>query len=141
MADCKQRVFEKSRLLSAELKRDRKLQTPTRPLDLYAGKYYNGMKNLFIEVTVSGTDRLIMWMPGFYWTAYTLAPYDVDQFFWEYDYDTEMECAIFPFVTMSKEFHAVKFTGQDSKQTERLVWRYAEDLPSSEEVFSRRIGA
>jgi hypothetical protein len=50
--------------LKSDLDKDRILNTPSRPLDHYTGKYYNKIHNLFLDVNLDENQNLIFEFQG-----------------------------------------------------------------------------
>ena len=118
--------------LAAEQERD----TPVKPLEEYAGKYFNKAGNFFLEVTVSGDGTgLVMAPQGFLNTAYQLHHYHHDVFSWDCDRDAESKEALYPQFAIG--LHRVLFQTDEAGKVVSLNWQIDKAIPEGE-VFEKK---
>jgi hypothetical protein len=123
--------------INKSLAADRNIETPSRPLEVYVGKYFNGAGNFFIEIGCSGdkTSLQVAYM-GRKADTFALLPYQEDSFFWTLTHDESAKLAREP--TFPMEYHIIKF-GSDVNGTSVscLWWQHQSGLPEPGELFKK----
>lgn len=108
--------------------------TPIKPLEAYAGRYYNAINTFFIDVAVEG-DGLHMWCQGYENVDYLLYHYNHDIFAWEANRDADIKKGIFP--KWYEGFHIVKFLSNKGGSIDSLSWGHDGMVPQGE-VFHKK---
>ncbi|OAP54551.1 hypothetical protein AYL99_10999 [Fonsecaea erecta] len=123
-----------------ELKEGQQIEVPTRPLEYYVGKYYNSLKNYFIDIRKSVHGGLVISFMGRPMDTFELVPYKSDEFFWHSTHD---ECVRRGRVTeWDIEYYRIKFKFDENGTALKepvLYWKYDSDYPGEGELF-RRLG-
>ncbi|KAJ5509022.1 beta-lactamase/transpeptidase-like protein [Penicillium freii] len=115
--------------INKSLAAGRTIETPSRPLEVYVGKYFNGARNFFIEIGYSKdkTSLQAAYM-GRKADTFALLPYQEDSFYWTLTYDESAKLAREPIFPI--EYHIIKF-GSDVNRTgvSCLWWQHQSGLP------------
>ncbi|EEP79767.1 predicted protein [Uncinocarpus reesii 1704] len=120
-----------------ELKRQRKVDTPTRPLKEYIGKYYNTLNNYFIEIKETKNDCLSLSFMGKSRDTFQLLPYDSDKFFWYMTFDESVLRGRPTGYPM--DYFIIKFAFDDNGvalENPVLYWKYDPEYPGDGEPFT-----
>ncbi|CRL25218.1 Beta-lactamase-related [Penicillium camemberti] len=128
-----QRVKDINKSLAA----GRTIETPSRPLEVYIGKYFNGAMNLLIEIGYSkDKSNLQVAYMGRKADTFALLPYQEDGFYWTLTHDESARLAREPIFPM--EYHIIKF-GSDLNGTSVscLWWQHQSGLPEPGELFKK----
>jgi hypothetical protein len=75
--------------VKAELEEGKTEKPPSRKLEEYVGRYWNGIRDFFLGVSVSGC-QLRMTLQGSDDVPYHLLPYDGDTFYWARNQQEEL---------------------------------------------------
>jgi hypothetical protein len=82
------------------------IDRPTRDIAAYTGRYYNAIKNFFIDI-VETDGRLQVAYMGSSRDTFDLTPYESDSFFWWLDFDESAKRARLP--GYPKEYFILRF--------------------------------
>lgn len=115
----------------------RTVQTATRSLDSYVGRYYNEPETFFLEVRLNETqDGLEMRSYGVLEEAYPLVPYQEDSFTWLVSHDEFSRRG--RFCTYPAEYYVMRFIIGDDNQVVSLSWRFDGGLKGELEHLKRK---
>ncbi|OQD71061.1 hypothetical protein PENPOL_c001G09690 [Penicillium polonicum] len=130
-------ALQQVRDINKSLAAGRTIETPSRPLEVYVGKYFNAARNLFIEIGYSRdkTSLQVAYM-GRKADTFALLPYQEDSFYWTLTYDESAKLAREPYFPI--EYHIIKF-GSDVNRTgiSCLWWQHQSGLPEPGELFKK----
>ena len=128
--------------VESRLEEDRVPGTHPRPLHEYTGRYFNAIKNFFIEVELEDDGTLRLAFQGLESDRYVLRHYHYDTFVWNPDYD---EFARRGHFCRNHRHYIFTFEGegkvgkdQADSSIYRLRWQYGEHEAEGE-VF-RKVG-
>jgi hypothetical protein len=123
--------------INKSLAAGRTIETPSRPLEDYVGKYFNGAGNFFIEIAYSRDQAsLQVAYMGRKADTFALLPYQEDSFYWTLTHDESAKLAREPIFPI--EYHIIKF-GPDVSGTSVscLWWQHQSGLPEPGELFKK----
>lgn len=113
--------------------------TKARPLVEYQGRYWNSLRNFFIDVkqheTKSGDPALTMTVNGLPGQAYKLEHYNFDTFSWLMSYDEMVRRARVLFY--GPEYFLVEFRSSNGAGMDELVWAADANFPGAPVVLSK----
>ena len=118
------------------MEKERKKDTPVKLLVEYTGKYYNNIGNFYLDVQTLG-DRLRICVQGFENTCYNLYHYQYDTFAWECNREEEMRNVMFP--SWYDGIHKFHFASGTDNSIDRIIWKYARDVPAPGEMFIKSL--
>lgn len=107
----------------------KKPDSPRRPLNDYAGDYYNSLHNFFIRI-ISTKDGLLMCFQGEDWDVYELEVIDKDSFSWWLPREEQAKRGRWPID--SEEFFRFNFSSKQDGKIAQLTWAMDPDVPSGE---------
>ena len=126
--------------VESKLEEERVPGTHPRPLHEYTGKYFNAIKNFFIEVELEDDGTLRFAFQGLNWDRHVLRHYHHDVFVWNPDYD---EIAIRGQYCRNHQHYIFTFEGEEKASEDqadgpidRLRWRY-DELVAEGEIFRK----
>lgn len=113
---------------------ERVLGTPVKPLEEYAGRYFNCLDNYFVDVSVN-KDGLRLTVQGFENVDYDLYHYNDDVFAWDCDRDADTRKGIFPQSPLG--YHKVFFQADEHGTIAKLVWAFG-TLLANGDTFTKK---
>ena len=123
--------------INKSLAAGRTTETPSRPLDVYVGQYFNGAGNGLIEIGYSRdkTSLQLAYM-GRKADTFALLPYQEDSFYWTLTHDESAKLAREPSFPM--EYHIIKFGSEvNGTSVSCLWWQHQSGLPEPGELFKK----
>ena len=122
--------------LNKQLADERILNTFTRSLHDYTGRYFNSLANFVLDIIIyEGRLRLIV--QEFAEVYYDLYHYNFDVFAWNGDRDAETRKAMFPMSVIG--FHKIAFENNNCNVITRLRWAYDKNIPQGETFYREEI--
>jgi CubicO group peptidase (beta-lactamase class C family) len=122
-----------------ELDDKRVPDTKARPLAEYQGRYWNNLRNFFIDVEQQhesdGGSRLVMTVNGLAGQAYKLEHYNFDTFSWLMSYDEMVRRARVLFY--GPEYFLVEFRSSKGAGVDELVWAADANFPDAPVILSK----
>lgn len=111
------------------LEKERILGTNPRPLERYEGRYFNRIKNWFIDIKVTD-GQLYLEFLGRADERYQLRHYHYDTFAWNISYDATVKRAQY---IRTHEYYRLEFEAtSDVGGISRLRWRHDKAVPGGE---------
>lgn len=101
-------------------------ETPIKPLEAYAGRYYNAINTFFINVAVEG-NGLHIWCQGYENDDYLLYHYNNDIFAQKANRDPDIKKRIFS--KWYKGFHIIKFLSNKGGSINSFSWGHDGMIP------------
>ncbi|KAJ5352430.1 beta-lactamase/transpeptidase-like protein [Penicillium brevicompactum] len=123
--------------INESLAAGRTIETPSRPLEDYVGKYFNEAGNFFIEIGHS-RDKASLQVAymGRKADTFQLLPYREDSFYWTLTHDESAKLAREPIFPM--EYHITKFGSEiNGTRVSCLWWQHQSGLPEPGELFTK----
>ncbi|KAM0415876.1 hypothetical protein ACHAPT_013187 [Fusarium lateritium] len=101
---------------------------PCRPLDSYVGRYYNSIKNFFIDIGLNKEGNLRVSFMGREKDAFELTTYQDDSFFWFLTHDEGARLARYD--GYAEDFYILWFrsTGGETGVVDALWWKHEPSL-------------
>ncbi|KAK9849602.1 hypothetical protein MYU51_014219 [Penicillium brevicompactum] len=130
-------ALQQAKYINESLAAGRTIETPSRPLEDYVGKYFNEAGNFFIKIGYSKdrTGLQIAYM-GRKADTFHLLPYQEDSFYWTLTHDESAKLAREPIFPM--EYHITKFGSEmNGTGVSCLWWQHRSDLPEPGELFTK----
>jgi len=110
--------------------------TAPKPLEMYAGRYYNKSKTFFLDIRISEDDNgLDMACQGYRNATFHLSHYHYDVFWWPCDRDADCKEALFPQYYVG--FHRIYFHTNDSGEAISCNWQIDKAIPEGENFYKR----
>ena len=123
--------------INESLPAGRTIETPSRPLEDYAGKNFHEAGNFFIKIGYSKdrTGLQIAYM-GRKADMFHLLPYQENSFYWTLMHDESAKLAQEPIFPM--EYHITKFGSEiNGTRVSCLWWQHQSGLPEPGELFTK----
>ncbi|RMI99773.1 hypothetical protein CDV36_015966 [Fusarium kuroshium] len=111
---------------------------PCRPLDSYVGRYFNAVKNFFIDIGLNEEGNLYLSFMGRKRDTFELTTYQDDRFFWFLTHDEAAKLARYD--GYGEDFYILNFrsSNRDKDVIDTLWWRHEPSLPDLGELFERQ---
>ncbi|KAI9853910.1 MAG: hypothetical protein M1813_001625 [Trichoglossum hirsutum] len=125
-----------------ELTDSRTVKHPLRRPHAYTGRYYNSIRNFFIDILYEDGELRISFM-GHGLDSFSLEPYQEDSFFWNMTHNEIVRRG--RYTDFPKEYYIVKFgcngkggaAERADSEMNCLWWKHEEDLPGDGEIFQK----
>ncbi|KAL2689092.1 hypothetical protein Neosp_003144 [[Neocosmospora] mangrovei] len=120
-----------------ELVDGRTRSEPCRPLESYAGRYFNAVRNFFIDIGLNDQGNLHISFMGRKRDTFELKTYQDDSFFWFLTHDEAARLARYD--GYGQDFYILRFGSVkgDDDVVDVLWWKHEPSLDGFGEVFGR----
>ncbi|RSL61405.1 hypothetical protein CEP53_005110 [Fusarium sp. AF-6] len=111
---------------------------PCRPRHSYVGRYFNAVKNFFIDIGLNEEGKLYLSFMGKKRDTFELTTYQDDSFFWFLTHDEAAKLARYD--GYGEDFYILSFrsTSRDKAVIDGLWWKHEPSLPVLGELFERQ---
>lgn len=109
---------------------------PCRPLDSYVGRYFNKVKNFFIDIGLDEEGNLYVSFMGRKRDTFELTTYQDDSFFWFLTHDEAARLARYD--GYGEDFYVLRFSSVKGDDViDALWWKHEPSLDGFGELFER----
>jgi hypothetical protein len=120
--------------INRSLAAGRTIETTSRPLEVYVGRYFNGAGNFFIGIEKKGENSLQVVYVGRSADTFRLLPYQEDSSYWTLTHAEAARLAPEPIFSIG--YHIIKFNSDvNGTSIACLWWQHQPDLSEPGEIF------